>query len=70
MLVGTTGGLASPLLVMGTMMLAAAAFTLEPRWLRGTVFIGFLVGVSTLAVLSRLGIGQLAAPARRTRAAS
>src|SRR5208282_5762065 len=28
----------------------------------GAVFLGFLLGVSTLAVLSRLGIGQLAAP--------
>jgi signal transduction histidine kinase len=62
-LVGTTGGLASPLLVMGTMMLASAAFTtLEPRWLRGAFFLGFLLGVVTLAVLSRMGIGQLAAP--------
>jgi signal transduction histidine kinase len=62
-LVGTTGGLASPLLVMGTMMLASAAFTtLEPRWIRGAVFLGFLVGVTTLAVLSRVGIGQLEAP--------
>src|SRR5271165_2443681 len=38
-LVGTTGGLASPLLVMGTMMLAAAAFTIiEPRWMRSALF--------------------------------
>ena len=62
-LVGSTGGLASPLLIMGAMLLASAAFTtLEPRWIRGGVFLSFLVGVSTLAVLSRLGIAQLAAP--------
>src|SRR3984957_16646734 len=46
----TTGGLASPLLIMGTMMLSAAAFTVhDPRWLKGVVFLVFLVGVLALA---------------------
>jgi hypothetical protein len=35
-LLSTTGGLASPLLMTGAMMMAAAAITVvEPRWLRG-----------------------------------
>ena len=43
-LLGTTGGLASPLLMTGGMMMAAAAITIvEPRWLRGAVFLLFLV---------------------------
>jgi signal transduction histidine kinase len=46
----TTGGLASPLLIMGTMMLSAAAFTIhDPRWLKGAVFLGFLGAVLGLA---------------------
>jgi signal transduction histidine kinase len=53
-LLGTTGGLASPLLMTGGMMMAAAAITIvEPRWLRGAVFLLFLVGFVGLALLSR-----------------
>ena len=53
-LLGTTGGLASPLLMTGGMMMAAAAITLvEPRWLRGGVFAVFLAGFLGLALLSR-----------------
>ena len=53
-LLGTTGGLASPLLMTGGMMMAAAAITLvEPRWLRGGVFAVFLAGFVGLALLSR-----------------
>jgi signal transduction histidine kinase len=62
-LVGTTGGLASPLLFIGALMLAAASFTtMEPRWMRGAMFMAFLVGVTTLAALSRMGVATLAAP--------
>jgi len=53
-LLATTGGLASPLLMTGGMMMAAAAITVvEPRWLRGAVFVLFLVGFVSLALLSR-----------------
>lgn len=56
----TTGGLGSPLLIMSGMMLAAAAFTVhDPRWLKSAVFLAFFAGVlglsfvwhSTLAVV-------------------
>jgi hypothetical protein len=53
-LLATTGGLASPLLMTGGMMMAAAAITVvEPRWMRGAVFVLFLVGFVGLALLSR-----------------
>jgi len=53
-LLGTTGGLASPLLMTGGIMMSAAAVTVvEPRWLRGGVFLLFLVGFVSLALLSR-----------------
>jgi signal transduction histidine kinase len=53
-MVGTTGGLASPLLMTGGMMMAAAAITLvDPPWLRGAVFVVFLAGFVTLALLSQ-----------------
>ncbi len=62
-LVGTTGGLASPLLVMGALMLASAAFTVfDPPWLRGAAFLLFLSGLLALAMLSHTSIGHLAAP--------
>jgi signal transduction histidine kinase len=62
-LVGTTGGLASPLLMTGGMMMAAAAITVvEPRWLRGTVFVLFLVGFVSLALLSRTSALAAALP--------
>ncbi|HEY8041418.1 MAG TPA: HAMP domain-containing sensor histidine kinase [Polyangiaceae bacterium] len=62
-LLGTTGGLASPLLMTGGLMMAAAAITvLEPRWLRGAIFMTFLVGFVGLALLSRTALGQLSAP--------
>lgn len=58
-LVATTGGLASPLLIMGTMILASAAFTAhDPRWMRGAVFVTFLGGVVSLAVLTHTAVGQ------------
>ncbi len=59
-LVGTTGGLASPLLVMGTVIMAAASTTLrEPRWLRPAVFATFLSAFVALALLSRTEVGAL-----------
>ncbi|HEY1696467.1 MAG TPA: HAMP domain-containing sensor histidine kinase [Polyangiaceae bacterium] len=62
-MLGTTGGLSSPLMIMGAMMLSAAAFTVvEPKWLRGSVFLLFLGGFLGLALLSRTVLGQLAPP--------
>lgn len=59
-LVATTGGLASPLLMMAALLIAGAATSLrEPRWLRPAVFAVFLAGFVTLAVLSRTDVGKL-----------
>jgi signal transduction histidine kinase len=56
-LLATTGGLASPLLMTGGMMMAAAAITIvEPRWLRPAVFVVFLAGFLSLALLSRTAV--------------
>jgi len=60
---GATGGLASPLLVTGAVMIAASAITLtDPSWLRRAAFAGFLLGFVVLALLSRTSIGELPAP--------
>lgn len=70
-LVTTTGGLASPLLVMGVLMIAAAAITvLEPRWLRGVVFLVFLAGFVALALLSQTAFGEIPASLRASPCAS
>src|SRR5271165_1942706 len=59
----TTGGLFSPLLVMGALMITAAAIAFrEPRWLRTAIFAAFLVGFLTLAMLSSSPIGRLETP--------
>src|ERR1700722_5142927 len=56
----TTGGLASPMLIMGAMMLSAAAFTVhDPRWLKGSVFLAFGLSVTTLSLVWHTGIAQL-----------
>jgi signal transduction histidine kinase len=57
-LVATTGGLASPLLIMGAMMLSSAAFAHDPRWMRPGVFAVFLVGLLGLALLAPTVVGQ------------
>jgi signal transduction histidine kinase len=62
-LVGTTGGLGSPLLVAGAIMLVVAALTLrDPPWLRGAAFLAFLAGFVALALLTHSPVGELAAP--------
>lgn len=62
-LVGTTGGLASPLLVIGAVLLVVAALTLgDPPWLRGAAFLAFFAGFVVMAVLARSPAGALAAP--------
>ncbi len=62
-LVATTGGLASPLLVSGALILSAATLTYtEPRWLRGVFLLTFLGGFGALALLARTSLGALSAP--------
>jgi signal transduction histidine kinase len=59
-LIGTTGGLASPLMITGGVMLVAAALTLrDPPWLRGAAFLAFLVGFVALALSSGSPTGEL-----------
>jgi signal transduction histidine kinase len=66
-LLSTTGGLASPLLVTGALMMTAAAITLrEPHWLRSSVFLLFLGGFVALALLSQTSLGQLSTPLQPT----
>jgi signal transduction histidine kinase len=59
-LLATTGGLASPLLVMGTLLICAAATTTyRPAWLRPALSIGIIAGFASLAALSRSSVGEL-----------
>jgi signal transduction histidine kinase len=60
--VGNTGGLASPLLLLGLPILASASVTLPGRFQR-TVFFSFCAaGFTALALLSRTPIGDLPPP--------
>ncbi len=62
-LLGTTGGLASPLLVTGSLLMVGAAISLrDPPWLRPAVFCAFLVGFVSLAVFSGSPVGDLPRP--------
>jgi signal transduction histidine kinase len=62
-LVATTGGLGSPLLIMGAILMWHTATSMpEPRWLRGLMFFYFLAGFAALALLSHTAIGLLVAP--------
>ncbi len=64
-LVGSTGGMASPLLGMASLMIAAAAMTmLEPRWLRSMIFGLFLAGFVSLTLLSQTDLLQIPAALR------
>jgi signal transduction histidine kinase len=66
-LVGTTGGLASPLLFTGAVMLVVAALTLrDPPWLRGAAFLVCVVGFVAMALLARSPAGELVAPLTAT----
>ncbi len=59
-LLATTGGLASPLLVMGALLISAAAITTQtPGWLRPTLSLMILGGFAALAALSRTSVGAL-----------
>ena len=62
-LLGTTGGLGSPLLMMGASLLVTAAVAVrDPQWLRGVSFLAFLAGFVTLALLSNSAAGALVGP--------
>jgi signal transduction histidine kinase len=59
----TTGGLASPMLILGAMMLSAAAFTVhDPRWLKRVVFLAFGASVLVLSLVWHTGLAQLPFP--------
>jgi signal transduction histidine kinase len=59
-LLATTGGLASPLLVMGAVIIAAAAtHSRQPGWLRPTLSLMIVGGFVVLAALSHTAVGQL-----------
>jgi MYXO-CTERM domain-containing protein len=63
LLLGTTGGIASPLLMTGAVMMSSAAMTIvDPPWLRRSVFLVFFVAFVSLALLSRTAVGELAPP--------
>ena len=62
-LLGTTGGLSSPLLVSAGSMMAAASIKLtNPPWMRQAVFGFCLSGFVALALLSHTAIGTLDGP--------
>lgn len=68
-LLATTGGLASPLLVTGSLMMVGAAISLrDPPWLRSAVFCAFFVGFVTLAAFARSAAGVLPGPLQATAA--
>jgi signal transduction histidine kinase len=59
----TTGGMASPMLIMGAMMLSAAAFTThDPRWLKGSVFLAFGLSVAVLSLVWHTTLAELPFP--------
>jgi signal transduction histidine kinase len=62
-ILGTTGGLASPLLVTAGLSMAAMAITVrEPQWVRHLTFGVFLTSFVALAVVSRTAIGSMPIP--------
>src|SRR5579863_8727301 len=59
-LLATTGGLASPLLIMGALLISAAAIaTHRPAWLRPALLVAIIGGFGALAALSRTSVGAL-----------
>jgi signal transduction histidine kinase len=63
LLLGTTGGLASPLLVSGGVIFAAVLLThTDYRWMRPVFLTTYLGGFLVLALLSRTSLGALPAP--------
>jgi signal transduction histidine kinase len=59
----TTGGLASPLLIMTAILLAAAAFTVhDPRWLKPAVFLVLFGGMVVLSLVWRSALTGIPYP--------
>jgi signal transduction histidine kinase len=62
-MIATTGGLSSPLLLIGALMITAAAIGFrDPQWIRSAIFVAFLIGFVTLALASTTSLGSLGAP--------
>jgi len=62
-MVATTGGLASPLVMVGGVLIAVAGITvMKPRWARGVVFLCIMAGFVAMALLSRTLLGEVPAP--------
>jgi signal transduction histidine kinase len=58
-----TGGIASPLLPTGLLIVIGASVGIaEPKWLRPVFFVWFLAGFGALALLSRTWIGEIPPP--------
>jgi signal transduction histidine kinase len=67
LLCATTGGLASPLLVILGMMICVISLSMQrPTWLRPLLFAMLIAGFLGLALLSHTAVGQLAGPLAAT----
>jgi signal transduction histidine kinase len=63
LLVATTGGLASPLLVTLGLMVCVVSMSMQrPAWLRPVLFLSLAIGFIVLAVLSHTVVGQMIGP--------
>jgi signal transduction histidine kinase len=59
-LVASTGGLASPLLIMGALLIyASGTITVPAPWMRAGLFVMILTGFTALALLSRTPVGSI-----------
>ena len=62
-MVGTTGGLASPLLITGSLSMTAIAITVhEPQWVRRVTFGTYLAGFIAFGLASSTLIGAMPVP--------
>jgi signal transduction histidine kinase len=69
LLCATTGGLASPLLVMLGLMMCVVSISMQrPPWLRPLLLLMLVTGFVALALLSRTAAGQLVGPLAPTAA--
>jgi signal transduction histidine kinase len=69
LLCATTGGLASPLLVMLGLMICVVSMSMQrPAWLRPVLFLMLIAGFVVLALLSHTSAGQLVGPLAPTAA--
>jgi len=67
LLCGTTGGLASPLLVTLGLMTCVVSMSMQrPTWLRPVLFLMLVTGFLSLALLSHTAVGQLVGPLTST----